>query len=98
MQNAVADGTEDLFLYLRLYFETRNLSVLQTVAQDLKFPRFLPKNLCTKVNWIKLAYDWFQCYLYVKMGKEPSDAIKCSTELISSGSKSSSSSSSSSSV
>jgi len=49
MKDAVADGTDDIFLYLRLYFEANNLSILQTVAQDLKFSWFLPKNFSTKV-------------------------------------------------
>jgi hypothetical protein len=49
MKYAVADGADDFFLYLRLYFEASNPSVLQTVAHDLKLARFLLKDLSTKV-------------------------------------------------
>jgi hypothetical protein len=49
MKYAVADGTDDFFLYLRLYFEASNPSILQTAAQDLKFARFLLKDLSIKV-------------------------------------------------
>jgi hypothetical protein len=46
---AVADGADDFFLYLRYYFEASIPSILQTVAQDLKFARFLLKSLRIKV-------------------------------------------------
>jgi hypothetical protein len=50
MKYAVADGTDDFFLYFLLYFEASNPSVLQTVAQDLKFSWFLLKDVSTKVG------------------------------------------------
>jgi hypothetical protein len=50
MKYTVADGTDDFFLYLPLYFEASNPSILQTVAQDLKFAWFLLKDLSTKVS------------------------------------------------